>query len=129
MPTLTTLRIRLPVWPFHSPLRTRLAKLAMWSSTACTLGTTFSPSTEMEASRGARRAMCNTARFSVRLIFLPTKHGVDSSSQAGLFGEFNQQFESFHRNAILRVVQKKANSLGSHKLAALWILGKELSQM
>ena len=26
MPMLTTLRIRLPVWPFHAPLRTRSAK-------------------------------------------------------------------------------------------------------
>ena len=41
MPILTTLRIRLPVWPFHSPLRTRLEKSAILSSTAWTWGTTF----------------------------------------------------------------------------------------
>ena len=27
MPMLTTFLMRLPVWPFHSPLRTRLEKL------------------------------------------------------------------------------------------------------
>ena len=71
MPMLTTLRMRLPVWPFHSPLRTRLEKSAILSSTAWTLGTTFSPSTMMDAPLGARRATCRTARFSVMLIFSP----------------------------------------------------------
>ena len=33
MPMLITLRMRLPVWPFHSPLRTLLAKAAILSST------------------------------------------------------------------------------------------------
>ena len=71
MPMLMTLRMRLPVWPFHSPLRTRLEKSAILSSTAWTWGTTFSPSTMMDAPRGARRATCSTARFSVMLIFSP----------------------------------------------------------
>ena len=71
MPMLMTLRMRLPVWPFQSPLRTRLEKSAILSSTAWTWGTTFSPSTTMVAPRGARRATCRTARFSVTLIFSP----------------------------------------------------------
>ncbi len=71
MPTLTMFRIRLPVWPVHSPERTRSAKTAILSSTACTSGTTFSPSTSITASRGARRAVCSTARSSVVLIFSP----------------------------------------------------------
>jgi len=68
---LTTFLMRLPVWPFHSPLRTRLAKLAILSSMAWTSGTTFFPSTTIAASRGARRATWRTARFSVMLIFSP----------------------------------------------------------
>ena len=71
MPMLTTLRMRLPVWPFHAPLRTRSANSAILSSTAWTAGTTFSPSTTIEASRGARRATCRTARCSETLIFSP----------------------------------------------------------
>ena len=67
----TTLRMRFPPWPFQRPSRTRLAKSAMRSSTACTCGTTFSPSTANTAPRGARRATCSTARFSVTLIFSP----------------------------------------------------------
>ena len=71
MPMLMTLRMRLPVWPFHSPLRTRLEKPAILSSTAWTWGTTFSPSTTIDDPCGARRATCSTARFSVTLIFSP----------------------------------------------------------
>ena len=71
MPMLTTLRMRLPVWPFQSPLRTRSANSLIASSTACTWGTTFSPSTTIDAPRGARSATCSTARFSVTLISSP----------------------------------------------------------
>ena len=36
MPMLTTLRIGLPVWPLHSPERTRSQKAPIRSSTSCT---------------------------------------------------------------------------------------------
>ena len=71
MPMLTTLRIGLPVCPFQAPLRTRFAKSAIRSSTACTSGTTFSPSTRIDVPRGARNATWSTARFSETLIFSP----------------------------------------------------------
>ncbi len=71
MPMLTTFRMRLPVWPVHSPERTRSANAAILSSTSCTPGTTFSPSTSITASRGARSAVCSTARSSVTLIRSP----------------------------------------------------------
>jgi hypothetical protein len=71
MPMLITLRMRLPVWPFHVPLRTRSENAAIRSSTACTSGTTFLPSTTIDASRGARSATCSTARSSVMLILSP----------------------------------------------------------
>ena len=71
MPMLTTLRMRLPVCPFQAPLRTRVEKSAIRSSTSWTCGTTFSPSTTMEAPRGARSATWRTARSSVTLIFSP----------------------------------------------------------
>src|SRR5260370_118272 len=62
MPILTTLRMRLPVWPLQSPLRTRLDKSTILSSTEWTWGTTFSPSRRIDAPRGARSATCRTAR-------------------------------------------------------------------
>ena len=45
MPMLTTLRMRLPVWPVHSPERTWSEKSPSCASTAWTSGTTSSPST------------------------------------------------------------------------------------
>ena len=71
MPMLMTLRMRLPVWPFQAPLRTRSAKSAILSRTACTSGTTLRPSCRIEAPRGARRATWSTARFSETLILSP----------------------------------------------------------
>ena len=53
------------------PLRTRLEKSAILSSTAWTSGTTSSPSKTMDCPSGARRATWRTARFSVTLIFSP----------------------------------------------------------
>ena len=56
MPMLTTFRIRFPVCPFHSPLRTRFENALILSSTAWTGGTTFSPSTMIDVPFGALRA-------------------------------------------------------------------------
>ncbi len=71
MPTLITLRIRLPVWPFHCPDRTCPANRAIRSSTSCTCRTTSVPSTTSDASRGIRRATCSTARSSETLMCSP----------------------------------------------------------
>jgi hypothetical protein len=68
---LMTLRMALPVKPVQAPLRTREEKSAMRSSTACTAGTTSSPSTVMRWPRGARSATWSTARRSVTLILSP----------------------------------------------------------
>ncbi len=71
MPMFTMLRIGWPVWPVHAPTRTRPANAAIRSSTACTSGTTFLPSTRIDAPDGARSATWRTALFSVWLIFSP----------------------------------------------------------
>ena len=71
MPTLTTVRMRSPVAPVQSPVRTRSAIAPIRSSTSWTSGTTSWPSTSITASRGARRAVWSTARFSVTLMRSP----------------------------------------------------------
>jgi hypothetical protein len=68
---LITLRIGLPVWPFHSPERIRSAKALIRSSTAWTSLTTSTPSTTSERSRGIRSATWSTARSSVTLMCSP----------------------------------------------------------
>ena len=71
MPMLTTFLSGLPVWPRKRPPRTSSAKADMPSSTACTAGTTSSPSTSIRSPAGARSATWRTARCSVVLIFSP----------------------------------------------------------
>ena len=129
MPMLTTLRMRLPVWPFHSPLRTRLEKSAILSSTAWTSGTTFSPSTTMDvASRRAQRHVQDGPLLG-DVDLLAAKHGVDPLAQAGFLGQLKQQLERFVGDAILRVIEVNARGLGCHALAALGIIREQLAEM
>ena len=129
MPMLTTLRMRLPVWPFHSPLRTRLEKSAILSSTAWTCGTTFLPSTTIDAS--SRRAQGDVQDGAVLgdVDLLAPKHGVDASAQAGFLGQLQEELEGFVGDAVLRVVEVEAHGLGRHTLAAFGIIRKKLAQM
>ncbi len=68
---LTTVRMRSPVCPVHSPERTASANRAILASTACTSATTSCPSTVSEASSGSRSAVCSTARSSLVLMCTP----------------------------------------------------------
>ena len=62
----TLASISLPLAAAHA-----IGEIAILSSTLCTSGTTFSPSTMIVSSLGARKATCSTARCSVTLIFSP----------------------------------------------------------
>ena len=125
MPMLTTLRMRLPVWPFHAPLRTRFEKSAILSSTAWTSGTTFSPSTTIDAPRGARSATCRTARFSVTLILSPRNMASIASRRPDSSASRHEQLERLVGDAILRVVEIDAGRLGGQALAARRVIGEE----
>ena len=92
IPMLTTFRIRFPVWPFHTPLRTRFENSAILSRTACTSGTTFLPSRTIEASRGARSATWRTARFSVTLIFFPRNIALIRGLRPDSLARFTRSF-------------------------------------
>jgi len=129
MPMLTTLRMRLPVCPVQAPLRTRFEKTVIMSSTAWTSVTTSWPSTMIDVPRGARRATCRTARFSVWLIPVAAEHGVDALAQAGLFGQSAEQRDGLAGDAILRVVEIDAARLRRHALAPGGIVGKERAQV
>ena len=84
MPMLMTLRIRLPVWPFHAPLRMRSENSAILSSTACTSGTTFSPSTTIDAPlRRAQRDVQHRALLG-DVDLVAAEHRVDPCAQARL---------------------------------------------
>ena len=129
MPMLTTFLIRLPVWPVHWPSRTRLANPAILSRTACTSGTTFLPSTTIEAPIGARRATWSTARFSVTLILSPRNMASIRVPESRLLCEPDEQSQGLVGDAVLRVVEEEAGSLGGQALAARRVVGEERAQM
>ena len=78
MPMLTTLRIGLPVWPFQAPLRTRSQKSAILSSTACTCGTTFTPSTMIDCVFGRAQGDMQDGAFLGDVDLVAPEHGVDA---------------------------------------------------
>ena len=109
MPMLTTLRMRLPVWPFQSPLRTRSAKSPILSSTAWTSGTTFSPSTTIDAP--ARRAQRDVQHRAVLgdVDLLAGEHRVDlSRAGSNSSASFEQQLQRLVGDAVLRIVEVDA---------------------
>ena len=129
MPMLMTLRMRLPVWPFQSPLRTRSEKSAILSSTACTCGTTSLPSTTMDAPFGRTQGHVQDRALLRDVDFLAAKHGVDLRAKAGFLGQLQEELHGFVGDAILRVVEVNACGLGCHALSAPWVIRKQLPQM
>ena len=91
MPMLTTFLIALPVWPFHSPDRTRVAKELIWSKTWWTSATTSTPSTTSDASLGMRNATCRTARSSETLMCSPRNIASRRSASPDSFARSNNR--------------------------------------
>ena len=129
MPMLTTWRMRLPVCPFHAPLRTRSAKSAMRSSTSCTCGTTSSPSTTIDAPLGARKRHVQHGAILGEVDLVAAEHGVDAVAQSGCFGKLHEQVERLVGDAVFRVVEVEAHGLGRQALAARGVCGKEVAQV
>ena len=129
MPMLTTLRMRLPVWPFHAPLRTRSEKAAILSSTAWTSGTTFSPSTMIGCAFGSAQGDVQDGAVFGDVDLVAAEHGVDAGAEAGLLGQLQQQLQRLVGDAVLRVVEEEADGLDGQALAALRIVGEEFAEM
>ncbi len=129
MPMLMMFLIGLPVWPRHWPLRTRLAKAAILSSSACTLGTTSWPSTMIFSLWGARRATCRTARRSVTLIFSPRNMASIRSRKPLSAASCKSSFERLGGDQVFRVVEVHAQCFGGKARAAVRIVGEEIAQV
>ena len=129
MPMLMTLRMRLPVWPFHSPLRTRSQKAAILSSTAWTSGTTSLPSTLIDFALGGAQSHVQHRALLRDVDLLAAEHGVDALPQAGLLRQLQQQFQRLVGDAVLGIIEKKADSLGGKTLASLRVVGEQLAEM
>ena len=97
MPMLTTLRMRFPVCPSTRRCGRDRQKAAILSSTAWTSGTTFSPSTTMDAlARCAQRHVKDGAVFG-DVDFFAAEHGVDPVPQSGFLRQLEQKLQWFRR--------------------------------
>ena len=87
MPILITLRMRLPVWPFQAPLRTRSAKVRHLVQNGVDLG--HHVLAVVQDGRAARRAQRDVQhRALLRDVDLvAAEHGVDALAQPRLCGE------------------------------------------
>ena len=56
--------------------------------------------------------------------FVPAKHGIDASAQAGLIGEFEQQAEGFSRDPVLGIIQEEPDRFGGKAFPAFGIGGE-----
>ena len=129
MPMLMTLRMRLPVWPFHAPLRTRLAEVGHLVEHGVDLG--HDVLAVHDDGRASRRAQGHVQDGPVLrdVDLLAAEHGVDPRAQAGFLGQLQEQLERFVGDAILRVVEVEARGLGRQALAALGIVREEVAEM
>ena len=129
MPMFTTLRMRLPVAPSHSPLRTRSANSLIRSSTACTCGTTSTPSTTIDGA--AWGAQCDVQHRALlgHVDPVATEHRFDSPAQPRLLGELQQQAQCLVGDAVLRVVEVDPRRIDRQPYAAIRILLEKVSQV
>ena len=129
MPMLTMLRIGLPVWPFHSPERTRSAKAAIRSSTSWTSATTSTPSTTSEAPFGMRKRDVQHRAVLGHVDLLAGEHAVPVPLEPGLLGQLEQQAEGLVGDPVLRVVEVEPDRLRAQPLAPGRVLGEQLAQV
>jgi len=129
MPMLMTLRIRLPVWPFHSPLRTRLEKPAILSSTSVDLRHHVLAVHHHGLPLGGTQGHMQDGPLFRDVDLLTAKHGIDASPQAGLLGQLQKKPECLVGDAVFRVVKVDPDSLGRHSFPALSIVREELAKM
>ena len=79
--------------------------------------------------RGARRATCSTARFSVTLIFSPRNMASMRARRPDSLGQREEQLDRLVGDAVLRVVEEQAGRLDRHAFGARRIVGEEFAQV
>ena len=129
MPMLMTLRMRLPVWPFHCAAADAVGELGHLVEHGVDLRhDVLAVDDDRRALRRAQRHVQDRAVLG-DVDLLAAEHGVDPRAQAGFLGQLQQQLERLVGDAVLRVVEVDAGRLGRQPLAARGIVGEELAQM
>ena len=98
-------------------------------STACTCGTTFSPSTTIVASSGAAQRGVQHRAVLGDVDLVAAEHRVDALTQAGPARQLQEETQRLVGDAVLRVVEVDAFAFDGQALAALRVGGEEVAQV
>ena len=129
MPTLTTLRIGLPVCPVHSPPRTWFEKSPMRSSTLVhLLDHVLAVHDQRAVLRHPQRHVQHRPVLA-DVDVLAGEHRVAAPLDVPLLRELDEQLQRLVGDAVLGVVEREPGALGDQALAAVGVLGEELAQV
>ena len=129
MPTLTTLRIGLPVWPRHSPERTRSAKVAHpVERLVHLLDDVDAVDDERAVARHPQRHVEDGAVLG-DVDVLAGEHRFAALLDAALAGQLAEQHQRLVGDPVLREVEVEAGAVGDQALAALRVGGEEVAQV
>ena len=129
MPMLMTFRMRLPVWPFHSPLRTRSEKCRHLVQHGVDFRHDIFAVHQDGGILGRAQGDVQHGAVFRDVDFLAAEHRVDLRAQTGFLGQLQQQLERLVRDAVFGIIQKKSGGLGGQSFAAFGVVGEQFSQM
>ena len=129
MPMLMTLRIGLPVWPFHSPLRTRSREVGHLVEHGMHLGHDVLAIHDDRLPLGGAQGHVQDGALLGDVDLLAPEHGVDTGSQAGFLGQLQEEPQRLVGDAVLGVVEVDADGLGGEALAAVGVVREELPEV
>ncbi len=129
MPMLTTLRMRLPVWPLHSPLRTRSQKSGHPVEHVVHLRHHV-----LAIDEDRRRPGGPEGDVQDRAVFgdvdpVAREHGVDPLAQVAFPRQLHEESQRVVGDAVLRVIEVHASGFCRQTFAARWIVGKERAEV
>ncbi len=129
MPILTTFLMRLPVWPFQAPARTRVGKFGHLVEHGMHLRhDVLAVHRDRRPLRRTQRDMQNGAVFG-DVDLLAAEHGVDARAKPRLVRQIDKQLQSLAGDAVFRVVEEDAGRLGGQPRAARGVCREQVSQV
>ena len=129
MPMLTTLRIGLPVWPFHSPAADPVGERGHpVEHLVHLLDDVDAVDDQRRAARHPQRDVQHGAVLG-DVDPLAGEHRLDPLRQPGLLGQRHQQLDRLVGDPVLRVVEIQAGALGDQPLAPRRVGGEQVAQM
>ena len=125
MPIFTTLRMRLPVWPVNSPLHSARGERRHRVQHPVDIGHNIG-AVDLDAgsARRAQRNMQNGAAFR-GIDYFAGKHRIAPLRHPALVRQPQQQPQRLIGDAVLRVVEEQARTLGREAFRPAGIFGEQ----